>query len=91
MVKKQATQRTAGALPGGRMATDDAKPASLRAQVLLAARKRCDDMQDGPEAREQMKRDVLETPVELLADLMAAFSSARVMRADFPTTNPPQE
>lgn len=52
-----------------------------RAEVLLAARRRCDDMQDGPAAREQMKRDVLETPADLLADLLAALTEARITRA----------
>lgn len=61
------------------------KVTPLRAQVLLAARRRCDDMQDGEQAREQMKRDVMETPAELLADLLVALSSVRPTRADFTT------
>lgn len=91
MVTKPATQHVAAPRPGRRMAADEAKPASLRAQVLLMARRRCDDMQDGPEARAQMKRDVMETPVELLPDLMTVFSGVRMVRADFPAPNPPQE
>ena len=35
-----------------------------------------------------MKREVMETPAELLADLLTALSTVRVLRADFPTTTP---
>lgn len=88
MTKKQATQRTTGTQPGRRMDGSAQKVTPLRAQVLLAARRRCVDMQDSQPARDQMKREVMETPVELLADLLTALSTVRVMRADFPTTTP---
>ncbi|QKV52625.1 hypothetical protein [Comamonas antarctica] len=62
---------------------EDEKGSSLRAQVLMAARRRCDDMQDGQPARDQMKREVMETPADLLADLLIALSTVRVLRIDF--------
>lgn len=67
---------------------DSAEP--LRREVLLASRRRCDDMHDGPEARDAMQRDVLATPAELLPDLLAAFSIERIDRALLliPTTEP---
>ncbi len=64
--------------------------AELRREVLLAARDRCDAMQDGPAAREQMKRDVLDTPAELLADLLAALTTAPATRADLALPSFPQ-
>ncbi len=45
-------------------------------------------MQDSQPARDQMKREVMETPAELLADLLTALSTVRVLRAEFPTTTP---
>lgn len=62
------------------------KVSALRAQVLMAASRRCDDMQDSQQARDQMEREVMETPAELLADLLNAFSTVRVLRIDFFTT-----
>jgi len=88
VTKKQATQRTTGTPPGRRMDGRAQKVTPLRAQVLLAARRRCDDMQDSQPARDQMKREVMETPAELLADLLTALSTVRVLRAEFPTTTP---
>lgn len=60
----------------------DESASPLRRQVLQAARRRCDDMQDGPDAREQMRRDVMAMPAELLADLLTALSTVRITRAD---------
>ena len=76
MLKKQAPKHTTATEARSR------KPTPLQAQVLLAARRRCDDMADSQAARDQMKREVLETPAELLADLLTAFSTVRVTRAD---------
>lgn len=84
MMKKQATR------PQARPAVAAAgrKVTPLLAQVLQAARRRCDDMADSPEAREQMKREVLDTPPALLVDLLTALSTVRITRADLisPTT-----
>ncbi|MDP3229346.1 MAG: hypothetical protein Q8N13_15395 [Acidovorax sp.] len=87
LVKKQPTTRTTAA-QAGRGVAETASP--LRRQVLMAARRRCEDMQDGAEAREQMQSDVLDTPAELLADLLAALSTVRITRTDLfhPTTQP---
>ena len=79
LVKKQPTTRTTAA-QAGRGVAENASP--LRRQVQTAARRRCDDMQDGPEAREQMRREVLNTPRELLADLLTALSTVRITRTD---------
>ena len=88
-MKKQPTTRT-NAAQAGRGVAENASP--LRRQVLMAARRRCDDMQDGPEARAQMQRDVLDTPAELLADLLAALSTVRITRTDlFHPTNTTQK
>ena len=45
-------------------------------------------MGDSQAARDQMKREVLETPAELLPDLLAALTTVRITRADLfhPTT-----
>ncbi len=69
MLKKQAPKHTTATEARSRMAETGRKPTPLQAQVLLAA-------------RDQMKREVLETPAELLADLLTAFSTVRVTRAD---------
>jgi hypothetical protein len=89
LVKKQAPTRTTAAKARSGM---DENASPLRRQVLMAARRRCDDMQDGPEAREQMQRDVLDTPAELLADLLTALSTVRITRTDLfhPTTTKPE-
>ncbi len=78
MLKKQAPKHTTATEARSRMAETGRKPTPLQAQVLLAARRRCDDMADSQAARDQMKREVLET----LADLLTAFSTVRVTRAD---------
>ncbi len=58
--------------------------AQLRAQVLAAALARCQDMGDGNQARQQMHRDVRDTPDELLADLLLALADEiRTARARF--------
>ena len=81
-MKKQATKHTTATEARRSMAETGRKTTPLQAQVLLAARRRCDDMGDGQAARDQMKRDVLETPAELLADLLTALSTVRITRAD---------
>ena len=91
MLKKQAPRHTTATEARSRMAETGRKPTPLQAQVLLAARRRCDDMADSQAARDQMKREVLDTPAELLADLLRALSTVRVTRADFPTITNPQE
>ena len=91
-MKKQATQRKAASKAGSGMAETGRKPTPLQAQVLLAARRRCDDMADSQAARDQMKREVLETPAELLPDLLTALSTVCITRAFFlPTTTQPKE
>lgn len=88
MLKKQAPKHTTATEARSRMAETGRKPTPLQAQVLLAARRRCDDMADSQDAREHMRREVLDTPAELLADLLTALSTVRVTRADLfhPTT-----
>lgn len=88
MLKKQAPKHTTATEARSGMAETGRKPTPLQAQVLLAARRRCSDMADSQAARDQMKREVLDTPAELLADLLIALSTVRVMRADLfqPTT-----
>ena len=87
-MKKQAPKHTTATEVRSAMAETGRKPTPLQAQVLLAARRRCDDMGDSQAARDQMRREVLDTPPELLADLLTAFSTVRVTRADLfhPTT-----
>lgn len=87
-MKKQAPKHTTATEVRSAMAETGRKPTPLQAQVLLAARRRCDDMGDSQAARDQMRREVLDTPAELLADLLTAFSTVRVTRADLfhPTT-----
>ena len=91
-MKKQAQQHTTATEARRSMAETGRKPTPLQAQVLLAARRRCDDMGDSQAARDQMKREVLETPAELLPDLLAALTTARITRADLfhPTTTTPE-
>ncbi len=81
-MKKQATKHTTATEARRSMAETGRKPTPMQGQVLLAARRRCDDMADSQADRDQMKREVLETPAELLADLLTAFSTVRVTRAD---------
>lgn len=87
-MKKQAPKHTTATEVRSAMAETGRKPTPLQAQVLLAARRRCDDMGDSQAARDQMRREVLDTPPELLADLLTAISTVRVTRADLfhPTT-----
>ena len=42
-------------------------------ELLQAAMRCCDHWKDGPEAREQMRQDVLGTPAHLQADLLDYF------------------
>lgn len=91
-MKKQATTRTTASQARRGMGQAGQKLAPLLSLALQAARRRCDDMQDGPEAREAMKRDVLATPAELLPDLLAALSTPRIDRALLlPTTTERKE
>ncbi|RYF02264.1 MAG: hypothetical protein EOO32_00780 [Comamonadaceae bacterium] len=82
LVKKQPTARATASQAGRAMPDAEQNATPLRRQVLQAARRRCDDMQDGTEAREEMKRAVMATPTELLPDLLAALSTVRINRAD---------
>ena len=68
----------------------------LLQQALDAGRRVCDDMQDSPEARQAMKREVLEiarVDERLLVGLIAGLTHPRLKRSDFPptTTQQPQE
>ena len=85
-MKKQASGQKAGAAV--RSARQNVSP--LMAAALQAARLVCDDYGDSPAAREDMKRDVLATPSELLVDLAHALADARVGRLPktFSTTTP---
>ena len=91
-MKKQAPKHTTATEARSGMAETGHKPTPLQAQVLLAARRRCDDMGDSQAARDQMKREVLETPAELLPDLLTALSTVRITRADLfrQTTTQPE-
>lgn len=80
-MKKQASTSTTAAKARSGVGATGERTTPLRAQVLLMARKRCDEMQDSQAARDQMKREVLEMPTELLADLLVALSTARIDRA----------
>ena len=67
----------------------------LLQQALDAGRRVCDDWQDSPAARQQMKREILEiadnTP-QLLPQLVVALSTLRCKRTDFfPPQQPPKE
>ncbi len=44
--------------------------ARITAELLAAASRACDHYNDGPEAREQWRQDVLATPYHLRADLI---------------------
>jgi hypothetical protein len=86
-MKKQATTRTTASQARRGMGAEGEKLTPLRSMVLQAARRRCDDVGDGPEARAAMKADVLATPPELLADLLTALTTLRYTRSDLiPTT-----
>jgi hypothetical protein len=61
----------------------------LLQQALDAGRRVCDDMQDGPEARQAMKREILEFADmgdRFLLGLIAGLTYPRLKRADFSTT-----
>lgn len=64
-------------------------------QALDAGRRVCDDMQDSPEARQAMKREILEiadTDERLLVGLIAGLTHPRLKRTDFsPRNQQPQE
>ena len=90
-MKKQAPKHTTATEVRSAMAETGRKPTPLQAQVLLAARRRCDDMGDSQAARDQMRREVLDTPAELLADLLTALSTVRVTRADLFHQTTPKE
>ena len=63
----------------------------LLQRALDAGRRVCDDMQDSPEARQQMKREILEiarADERLLPGLIAGLTYPRLKRTDFfPITN----
>lgn len=44
--------------------------ARVTTELLAAAMRRCDQFNDGPEAREQWRQDVLGTPLHLRSDLL---------------------
>lgn len=52
------------------------------AHLIEAAMRACDVHADGPEAREQMRQDVLAIPEQMRADLLAHF------RATYPRAKP---
>lgn len=54
----------------------------LTHQLLLAAMRACDHHGDGPEAREQMRQDCLNTPPHLRADLLDYFRKTYEERND---------
>ncbi|WP_021025571.1 hypothetical protein [Comamonas sp. B-9] len=61
----------------------------LLQQALDAGRRVCDDMQDSPEARQAMKREILEFADmgdRFLLGLIAGLTHPRLKRADFSTT-----
>ena len=82
-MKKQASTRTTASQARRGMGAEGEKLTPLRSMVLQAARRRCDDMQDSPAAREQMKREVVDTPAELLGDLLVALTETRPVRTEF--------
>lgn len=47
--------------------------AAITAQLLDAAMRACDHWGDGPQSREQMRQDILNTPPHQRADLLAHF------------------
>lgn len=91
-MKKQAPTHTTATEARSGMAETGKKVTPLQAQVLLAARRRCEDMADSQAARDQMKCDVLAMPADLLPDLLIALSSVRITRTHFlPMTTNPKE
>lgn len=91
MTKTPTQINAATAQPGRRMR----EVSPLLQQALDAGRRMCDDMQDGPEARQAMKREILEiadTDDRLLVGLVAGLTHPRLKRADFSsTTQQPEE
>lgn len=70
-------------IQGGRLRVAFAKARNLQPtaeeltqQLLGAAMAACDHHGDGPEAREQMRRECMETPPHLRADLLDHFRKA---------------
>lgn len=66
----------------------------LLQQALDAGRRVCDDWQDSPAARQQMKREILEiadNKPQLLPQLVVALSTLRCKRIDFFPTQQPKE
>lgn len=49
--------------------------ARITSELLEAAMGRCDDFNDNDKAREEMRRDVLQTPPHLRADLLDHFKN----------------
>lgn len=47
----------------------------LTARLIAAAKRRCDQFDDGEEARAQMRADIMATPAHLRGDLLAHFRS----------------
>jgi hypothetical protein len=67
---------------------NDTDQALLRTRLLIAAMAVCDRYADGPEAREEMRQQCLETPAHLHADLLEQFRFIRSPEAKAP---PPPE
>lgn len=51
-------------------------PSAQLAELIDAAMRACDHWQDGPQAREEMRRECMETPEHLRADLLTHFCAA---------------
>lgn len=76
-MKTKPTHHKAGASVGAFVAELRAtgrEVSPLLQMVLVMAARRCNEFNDSTEAREAMKRAVLDTPADLLADLHAALS-----------------
>ncbi|MBF5006974.1 hypothetical protein [Diaphorobacter caeni] len=91
-MKNQATQHKAGGSVGAfvhELRAAGHKVTPLLQMTLVHAARRCNQFNDSPEARAAMKRAVLDTPAELLADLHEALSPVVVEMgaADESTTN----
>jgi hypothetical protein len=91
MTKTPAQINATAPQPGRRMR----EVSPLLQQALDAGRRVCDDMQDSPEARQAMKREILEVADmgdRILLGLIAGLTHPRLKRADFsPTHHQPQE
>jgi len=57
-------------------AANDSDEAALLEALLAESDRVCDQWQDGPEAREQMRQDVLNTAKEQWRDLLDHFRTA---------------